>query len=156
MNTFCLGWGLVISPRTRSECVVSDGPGTASTWWVGSQVLPQSARFLQQYLGLNFQESNSLSYSVQRLTQNAVGTCAQCRDAHQRLLHEKVFHMMRRLFDALVLPWCHTISEIGGPCGAFLRLGNPPDMAAGLVRLYSCFGMASQISSSGISGLNSL
>ena len=51
MNHFCLSSGLVISP-TKTEVVVFNGPGTANTWRVGAQVLPQCASF--KYLGLVF------------------------------------------------------------------------------------------------------
>ena len=44
MSQFCLGVGLVISP-TKTEVVEFNGPGTASTWRVGAQSLPQSTSF---------------------------------------------------------------------------------------------------------------
>ena len=44
INHFCLGMGLVISP-TKTEVVVFNGPGTASTWRVGARVLLHSLLF---------------------------------------------------------------------------------------------------------------
>ena len=58
---FCLGLGLVIS-STRSEAVVFNGPGTASTQQLGGQILLQSASV---DLVLVFHESGSLSYALQ-------------------------------------------------------------------------------------------
>ena len=75
MNHFCVGLGLVIS-TTKTEVVVVNGPGTANTWRVGAQVLPQSASF--KYLGLIFHESGTILYALQRLAHNAVGACARC------------------------------------------------------------------------------
>ena len=112
MSHFCVGLGLVIS-TTRTEVVVFNGPGTASTWRVGAQVLPQSARF--KYLGLIFHESGTMSYALQRLAHNAVGACAQLRAKFRGLLCQKSFPMMRRLFDALVLPTVSYGSEVWGP-----------------------------------------
>ena len=76
MNHFCVGLGLVIG-TTTTEVAVFSGPGTASTWRVGAQVLPQSASF--KYLGLIFHESGTMSYALQRLAHSAVGACAQLR-----------------------------------------------------------------------------
>ena len=106
--------GLVISP-TKTEVVVFNGPGTASTWRVGAQVLPQSASF--KYLGLIFQESGTMSYALQRLAHNAVGACAQpgLRAKFRGLLCQQSFPIMRRLFDALVLPIVSYGSEVWGP-----------------------------------------
>ena len=60
MDNFCLGLGLVISPA-KTEVVVFCGAGTASTWQVGAQVLPQSASF--KYLCLICHESaGTMSY----------------------------------------------------------------------------------------------
>ena len=98
MNHFCVGLGLVIS-TTKTEVVVFNGPGTASTWRVGAQVLPQSARF--KYLGLIFHESGTMSYALQRLAHNAVSACAQLRAKFRGLLCQKSFPMMRRLFRCL-------------------------------------------------------
>ena len=111
MNHFCVGLGLVIS-TTKTE-VVFNGPGTASTWRVGAQVLPQSAGF--KYLGLIFHESGTMSYALQRLAHNAVGACAQLRAKFRGHLCQKSFPMMRRLFDALVLPTVSYGSEVWGP-----------------------------------------
>ena len=101
MSHFCLAMGLVISP-TKTEVVVFNGPGTASTWRVGTQVLPQSASF--KYLGLIFHESGMMSYALQRLAHNAVGACPQLWAKFRGLLCQQSFPIMRRLFDALVLP----------------------------------------------------
>ena len=109
MNHFCLGLGLVISP-TKTEVVVFNGSGIASTWRIGAQVLPQSASF--KYLGLIFHESGTMSYALQRLAHNAVGACAQLRAKFRGLLHQKSFPMIRRLFDALVLPTVSYGSEV--------------------------------------------
>ena len=98
MSHFCLAMGLVISP-TKTEVVVFNGPGTASTWRFGAQVLPQSASF--KYLGLSFHESGTMSYALQRLAHNAVGACAQLRAIFKGLLCQQSFPIMRRLFDAL-------------------------------------------------------
>ena len=100
MSHFCLGLGLVIS-STKTEVGDFNGPGTASSWWVGPQVLAQSASF--NYLGLTFHESGTLSYALQRLAHNAVRACAKLRTKFRGLLCPKSFPMMRRLFDALVL-----------------------------------------------------
>ena len=112
MNHFCVGLGLVIS-NNKTEVVVFNGPGTASTWRVGAQVLPQSVSF--KYLGLIFHESGTMSYALQRLAHSAVGACAQLRAKFRGLLCQKSFPMMRRLFDALVLPTVSYGSEIWGP-----------------------------------------
>ena len=101
MNQFCSSLGLVISP-TKTEVVVFNNPGTANTWRVGAQVLPQSASF--KYLGLIFHESGTMSYALQQQAHDAVGACAQLRAELRGLLCQKSFPMMRRLFDALVLP----------------------------------------------------
>ena len=89
MNRFCEGLGLVIN-ATKTEVVVFNGPETASTWRVGTQVLPQSATF--KYLGLIFHESGTMSYALQRLAHNAVGASARCPAAGkiQRALVSKV------------------------------------------------------------------
>ena len=97
MNHFCLGMGLVISP-TKTEVIVFDGPGIASTWRVSAQVLPQSASF--KYLGLIFHGSATMSYALQRLAHNAVGACAQLRAKFRGLLCQQSFPILRRLFDA--------------------------------------------------------
>ena len=136
---FGVGLSLVIS-TTKTEVVVFNGPGTASTWRVGAQVLPQSAGF--KYLGLIFHESGTMSYALQRLAHNAVGACDQLRAKFRWLLCQQSFPMMRRLFDALVLPTVSYGSEIWGPsctpslpCDikkmadvqiAFLRTALPP------------------------------
>ena len=86
MNHFCVGLGLVIS-TTKTEVVVFNGPGTASTWRVGAQVLPQSASF--KYLGLIFRQSGTMSYALQRLAHDAVGACAQLRAKFRGLLCQK-------------------------------------------------------------------
>ena len=112
MNYFCVGLGLVIS-TTKTEVVVFNGPGTASTWRVGSQVLPQSASF--KYLGLSFHESGTMSDALQCLAHNAVGACAQLRANFRGLICQKSFPMMGRLFDALVLPTVSYGSEVWGP-----------------------------------------
>ena len=111
---------LVISP-TKTEVVVFNGPGTASTWRFGAQVLPQSASF--KYLGLSFHESGTMSYALQRLAHNAVGACAQLRAKFRGLLCQQSFPIMRRLFDALVLPTVSYGSEVWGPsCSPSLPL----------------------------------
>jgi len=94
--------------------------GTASTWRVGAQVLPQSASF--KYLGLIFHESGTMSYALQRLAHNAVGACAQLRAKFRGLLCQQSFPIMRRLFDALVLPTVSYGSEVWGPsCSSSLQ-----------------------------------
>ena len=45
---------------------------------------------------------------------NAVGACAQLRGTLRGLLCQKSFSMMRRLFDALVLPTVSYVSEVWG------------------------------------------
>ena len=111
MHHFCLSLGSVISP-TKTEVVVFDGPGTANTWRVGAQVLPQPASF--KYLGLIFHEPGTMSYALRRLAHNAVGACAQLRAKFIGLLCQKSFPMMRHLFDALVLPTMSYGSELWG------------------------------------------
>ena len=97
MIDFCPGLGLVMSP-TKTEVVVFNGPGTPSSWHVGSQALPQPPSF--KYLGLVFHESGSLSPALKRLAYNAVGTRAQLQTEFKRLMCDKPVPMMRRLFDA--------------------------------------------------------
>ena len=122
MHGFCLGIGMVISP-SKTEVVVFNGPGSACSWRVGSQVLPQSSSF--KYLGLVFHESGSLSNALKRLAQNAVGALFQLRSKFKRLMCDTSFPMMRRLFDALVLPTVSYGSEVWGPlCSPVL----PPDI----------------------------
>ena len=75
--------------RSVAINVVFNGPGTASTWRVGAQVLPQSASF--KYLGLIFHESGTMSYALQRLAHNAVGACAQLRAKFRGLLCQQSF-----------------------------------------------------------------
>ena len=111
MNGFCLGLGLVISP-TKTEVVVFNGPGTPGSWHVGSQILPQSSSF--KYLGLVFHESGGLSPALKRLAQNAVGARAQLQAKFRRLMCDKSVPMMRRLFDALVMPTVSYGAEIWG------------------------------------------
>ena len=103
---------MTISP-TKTEVVVFNGLGTASSWRVGAQVLPQSASF--KYLGLSFHESGKMSYALQRLAHNAVGACAQLRAKFRGLLCQQSFPIMRRLFDALDLPTVSYGSEVWGP-----------------------------------------
>ena len=81
MHHLCLSLGLVISP-TKTEVVVFNGPGTANTWRIGAQVLPQSASF--KYLGLIFHESGTMSYALQmlwvhlpRCVRNSEGCCVK-------------------------------------------------------------------------------
>ena len=111
VNDFCLGLGLVISP-TKTEVVVFNGPGTPSLWHVGSQTLPQSPSF--KYFGLVFHESGSLSPALKALAQNAVGARAQLQTKFKRLMRDKSVPMLRRLFDALVLPTVSYGAEIWG------------------------------------------
>ena len=92
-NHYCSSMGLVISP-TKTEVVVFNGPGTASTWRVGAQSLPQSTSF--KYLGLIFHESGTMSCALQRLAHNAVGACAQLRAKFTGLLCQQSFPMLRR------------------------------------------------------------
>ena len=54
-------------------------------------------------------------YALQRLAHNAVGACAQLRAKFRGLLCQQSFPMMRRLFDALVLPTVSYGSEVWGP-----------------------------------------
>ena len=132
MDHFCVCLGLVIS-TTKTEVVVFNGPGTASTWRVGAQVLPQSASF--KYLGLIFHESGTMSYALQRLAHNAVGACAQLRAKFRGLLCQQSFPMMRRLFDALVLP---TVSYGWTLQCIRHRARLVEDQAAGIAGLVGC------------------
>ena len=111
MNDFCLGLGLVISP-TKTEVVVFNGPGTPSLWHVGSQTRPQSPSF--KYLVLVFHASGSLSPALRRLARNAVGARAQLQTKLKRLMCDKSVPMLRRLFDAIMLPTVSYGAEIWG------------------------------------------
>ena len=53
-----------------------------------------------------------MSYALQRLARNAMGACAQLRAKFRGLFCQKSFPMMRRLFDALVLPTISYGSEV--------------------------------------------
>ena len=108
-GTPCLGLGLVISP-TKTQVIVVNGPGTASTWRVGAQVLPLSASF--KYLGIVFHESGTMSYALQRLAHSVVGACAQLRAKFRGLLCQSFFPMIRRLFDALFCQRCRMVQRL--------------------------------------------
>ena len=54
-------------------------------------------------------------YALQRLAHNAVGACAQLWAKFRGLLCQQSFPIMRRLFDALVLPTVSYGSEVWGP-----------------------------------------
>ena len=109
MNHFRVGLGLVIS-ATKTEVVVFNGPELASTWRIGTQVLPQSASF--KYLGLIFHESGTMSCALQRLAHNGVGACAQLRAKFRGLLCQSFFPMIRRLFDALFCQRCRMVQRL--------------------------------------------
>ena len=126
MNGFCPGLGLVISP-TETEVVIFNGPGTPSSWQVGSQTLPQSSSF--KYLGMIFHESGSLSSALKRLAQNAVSAHAQLQTKFQRLMCDKSVPIMRRLFDALVLPTTSYGEEIWGDSCSHPLPSNVKNMA---------------------------
>ena len=72
----------------------------------------QSSSF--KYLGLVFHESGGLSPALKRLAQNAVGARAQLQAKFRRLMCDKSVPMMRRLFDALVMPTVSYGAEIWG------------------------------------------
>ena len=92
----------LFSQLPENEVVVFNGPGTPSLWHVCSQTLPQSSSF--KYLGLVFHEPGSLSPALKQLAQNAVGARAQLQTKFKRLMCDRSVPMLRRLFDALVLP----------------------------------------------------
>ena len=100
-------------PICKTEVVVCDVPSTPRSWRVGSQTLPQSCSF--KYLGLVCHESGSLPPALKRLAQNAVGARAWLQTKFRRLMCDKSVPMMRRLFNALVLPTVSYGSEIWGP-----------------------------------------
>ena len=56
-----------------------------------------------------------MSYALQRLAHNAVGACPQLWAKFRGLLCQQSFPIMRRLFDALVLPTVSCGSEVWGP-----------------------------------------
>ena len=74
-----------------------------------------TSEILSLSLGLIFHESGTMSYALQRLAHNAVGACAKLRAKFRGLLCQQSFPMMRRLFDALVLPTMSYGSEVQGP-----------------------------------------
>jgi hypothetical protein len=108
---------LAAAKPTKTEVVVFNGPGTPGSWHVGSQILPQSSSF--KYLGLVFHESGGLSPALKRLAQNAVGARAQLQAKFKRLVCDKSRPMMRRLFDALVVPTVSYGAEIWGTLSPF-------------------------------------
>ena len=108
MHDFCSGKGL-----TKTEVVVFNGPAPGCSWHVAGRLLPQSSSF--KYLGLIFHESDGLSPALRRLAQNATGACARLQAKHKGLMCDKSFPMMRRLFDALVLPTVSFGAEVWGP-----------------------------------------
>ena len=130
MNVVCLGLDLVISP-TKTEVVVFNGPGMPSLWHVGSQTLPQSPSF--KYLGLVFHESGSLSPALKRLAQNALGARAQLQTKLKRLMCDKSVPLLRRLFDALVLP---TVSYGAESWGTFCS--HPLQLTSSKWLMFSC------------------
>ena len=67
-----------------------------------SMLLPRSTSF--KYLGLIFHESGSLSPALARLAQNGKGATALLHQKFKKLMCDRSFPMMRRLFDAIVLP----------------------------------------------------
>ena len=54
-------------------------------------------------------------YALQRLDHNDVGACAQLRAKFRGLLCQQSFAIMRRLFDALILPTVSYGREVWGP-----------------------------------------
>ena len=99
-SIFCGHHGLTISV-SKTEVVVFDG-SSADTWYLGEHALPRSKSF--KYLGLIFDESGSLSPALARLAQNGKGALALLHQKFKKLMCDRSFPMMRRLFDTIVLP----------------------------------------------------
>ena len=120
MHEYCNGLGLTISP-TKTEVVVFNGC-TSDTWHVGQHQLPQAASF--KYLGFVFHESGSMSPAFGRLAQNGKGANARLHAKYKGLICDKSFPMMRRLFDAVVLPTVSYGCEVWAPaCSGTLDPG---------------------------------
>lgn len=114
MHGFCQGLGLTISP-TKTEVVVFNGPAPGQ-WHVGDHTLPQSATF--KYLGIVFHESGALHDAFARLAQNGKGAVARLHAKYKKLMCNKSFPMMRRLFDAVVLPTVSYGCEVWAPASS--------------------------------------
>lgn len=111
MHDFCMGLGLTVSP-TKTEVVVFNG-NSSDTWHVGQHQLPRSAAF--EYLGFIFHESGSMAPAFQRLAQNGKRANAWLHARYKGLMGSKSFPMMRRLFDAVVLPAVSYGCEVWAP-----------------------------------------
>ena len=120
MHGYCHGIGLTISP-TKTEVIVFNGC-TSDTWHVGQHQLPQVASF--KYLGFVFHESGSMSPAFERLAHNGKGANARLQAKYKGLMCDKSFPMMRRLFDAVVLPTVSYGCEVWAPaCSGTLDPG---------------------------------
>ena len=111
MHGFCQNLGLTITP-TKTEVVVFNGHSSDS-WHVGAHTLPKSATF--KYLGLVFHESGSMSDALARLAHNGKGAMARLTAKFAGLMCTKSFPMLRRLFDAVVLPTVSYGCEVWAP-----------------------------------------
>ena len=111
MHEFCGHHGLTIS-ASKTEVVVFNG-SSANTWYLGEHALPRSTSF--KYLGLIFDESGSLSPALARLAQNGKGATALLHQKFKKLMCDRSFPMMRRLFDTIVLPTVSYGCEVWAP-----------------------------------------
>ena len=111
MQDFCSHMGLTIS-SSKTEVMVFNGSST-DTWLLGDYALPRSTTF--KYLGLIFHESGDVSPAFARLAQNGRGASARLREKIKKLMCDTSLPMMRRLFDAVVLPTVSYGSEVWAP-----------------------------------------
>ena len=90
-----------VHAAAKTEVVVFNGPAPGQ-WHVVDHVLPQSATF--RYLSIVLHESDSMRGAFARLAQNGKGAVAHLHANYKKLVRNKSLPMMRRLFDAVVLP----------------------------------------------------
>ena len=83
------------------------------SWHVGAHTLPNSANF--KYSGLMFHESGSMSAALTRLAHNGKGAVARLTAKFAGLICNNSFPMLRRLFDAVILPPVSYGCEVWAP-----------------------------------------
>ena len=111
MHEFCGHHGLTIS-ASKTGVVVFNG-SSADTWYLGEHALSKSTSF--KYLDLIFHECGNLSPALARLAQNGKGATALLHQKFKKLMCDRSFPMMRRLFDTIVLPTVSYGCEIWAP-----------------------------------------
>ena len=98
--------------RPKTEVIVFN-KCTCDKWHVGEHQLPQSTTF--KHLGFIFHESSSMSAALAILAQNGKGASARLHAKYKGLMCNKSSPMMRRPFDAVVLPTVSYGCVVGAP-----------------------------------------